>query len=302
MAIAVDEKDRNGNAIFMKQHLHIFGLGYTSSYLMRAAQKIGWSVSATKRSANEQAMAFDDEESVLSAIDRATHIISSVPPKRSGGDAVLEKYGDAIAAADLAWSAYLSSTGVYGDVRGAWVDESAEIGLGRRKERSDADKAWQDLRDDMHILRLPGIYGPTRSALERIAEGKARRIDMPDQVFSRIHVDDIVGAIMASIAKPAAGIYNISDDEPCSQNEVIAFAAQLLGQDAPPLQSLEEANLSEMALGFYAENRRVANGKAKRILGWRPQYKNYRLGLRACMAITNPMQANSAPDPAKSDH
>lgn len=286
----------------MKQHLHIFGLGYTASYLMRIAQHQGWSVSATKRRAQGQAMAFGDEKSVLAAIDKASHILSTIPPMQSGGDPVLNKYGAAIAQANLEWSAYLSSTGVYGDVGGAWVDESADIGLGRRKERSDADDAWQNLRNDMHILRLPGIYGPGRSALERIAAGKARRIDMPEQVFSRIHVDDIVGAILASIANPAAGIYNIADDEPCSQNEVIAFAAQLLHQDAPPLQSLEEANLSEMAMGFYAENRRVANGKAKRVLGWQPLYKNYRLGLRACMAMTNPMQANIAPDPAKNDH
>lgn len=302
MAIAVDEKDRKGNAIVMAQHMHIFGLGFTSSHLKHALEQAGWSVSATKRNANDDAMAFDDAANVLAAIDKASHIISSVPPQRSGGDAVLEKYGDAIANADIAWSGYLSSTGVYGDVQGAWVDESAAIGTGRRKERSDADRAWQNLRNDMHIFRLPGIYGPGRSALERIVDGKARRIDMPDQIFSRIHVDDIVGAVMASIANPAAGVYNISDDEPCSQNQVIAFAAQLLGQNAPPLQSLEEANLSEMALGFYAENRRVANGKAKRILGWKPRCYNYRLGLRACMATTNPMQANIAPEDAKSDH
>jgi len=282
--------------------MHIFGLGYTSSHLMHMLEQAGWSVSSTKRSANGKAMAFDDEESVLSAINKASHIISSVPPARSGGDPVLGKYGDAIANTNLLWSGYLSSTGIYGDVQGAWVDESAEIGSGRRKERSVADQAWQDLRDDMHIFRLPGIYGPYRSALERIAEGKARRIDMMGQVFSRIHVDDIVSAVMASIHNPWATIYNISDDTPCSQNEVITYAAHLLGQDVPPLQLIEDANLSEMALGFYAENRRVANGKAKRLLGWEPKYSNYRLGLRACMAITNPMQANIAPAPDNNDH
>ncbi len=300
--IAVDFYPIYRKERMMSKHMHIFGLGYTSSLLMQRLQSKGWSVSATKRAANDQAMAFDDEDAVLSAIEKATHILSSVPPMRSGGDPVLEKYGDAIANADLRWSGYLSSSGVYGDARGAWVDESADIGNGRRKERSDADMAWQSLRDDMHIFRLPGIYGPGRSALDRMASGNARRIDMPDQVFSRIHVDDIIGAVMAAIDRPHAGVFNIADDEPCSQNEVIAFAAQMLGLDVPPLQSLKEANLSEMAMGFYAENRRVANGKAKRLLGWEPQYYNYRLGLRACMAITNPMQANSAPDPAISDH
>lgn len=282
--------------------MHIFGLGYTSSYLMAYLQSRGWHVTATKRTANDDAMAFDDKDRVIDAIGRATHIISSVPPEKNGGDPVLEKYGTAIAGADLKWSGYLSSSGVYGDTQGAWVDESAAIGTGRRKERSAADSAWQKLRADMHIFRLPGIYGPGRSALERMAEGKARRIDMEGQIFSRIHVDDIVGAVVASIKNPHSGVYNIADDFPCSQNEVIAYAAQILGMAAPPLQSLQDANLSKMALGFYAENRRVANGKAKRLLGWQPQYYNYRLGLRACMAITNPMQANMAPDAAKSDH
>lgn len=295
----------------MNNHMHIFGLGYTSEYLMARLRAQGWAVTATKRSANHDAMAFDDHDAVMVALDRATHVISSVPPVREakirGSDPVLEIYGDAIAAADLQWSGYLSSTGVYGDVQGAWVDESANIGGGRRTDRSAADRAWQKLRPDMHVFRLPGIYGPGRSALERMADGKARRIDMAGQIFSRIHVSDIVEAVCASVEKTAngeahPGVYNISDDLPCSQNQVIAFAAQILGMVAPPLQSLEDANLSKMALGFYAENRRVANGKAKRLLGWYPQFSDYRLGLRACMAITNPMQANAAPDPAKSDH
>ncbi len=300
--IAVDFYPIHRKGRMMSKHMHIFGLGYTSGRLMARLRADGWNVSATKRKASEQAIAFDDEEAVLSVLNKATHILSSVPPMRSGGDPVLEKYGQAIADTNLQWSGYLSSSGVYGDARGAWVDESADIGSGRRKERSDADSQWQKLRRDMHIFRLPGIYGPERSALERMASGKARRIDMPDQVFSRIHVDDIIGAVMAAIDRPHAGVFNIADDEPCSQNEVIAFAAQMLGMDVPPLQSLEEANLSEMAMGFYAENRRVANGKAKRLLAWEPQYYNYRLGLRACMAMSNPNKANIAPDPAKNDH
>jgi len=154
----------------------------------------------------------------------------------------------------------------------------------------------------MHVFRLPGIYGPGRSALERMITGKARRIAIEGQVFSRIYVDDIVGAICASISNPQCGVYNIADDQPCSQNEVIECAANLLSMDAPALQSLEEADLSPMALGFYAENRRVANGKAKRLLGWEPKYSNYRLGLRACMAINNPKNANNAPDAANKDH
>lgn len=307
MAIAVDEKYICGKEKAMKNHMHIFGLGYTSLHLMNQLRAQGWTVTATKRSATPDAMAFHDYDAVMRSLTDASHIISSVPPNREGGDPVLKAYGDAIAGADLRWSGYLSSTGVYGDVQGAWVDESAAIGTGRRTERSAADSAWQKLRADMHVFRLPGIYGPGRSALERMVEGKARRIDMEGQIFSRIHVADIVSGICASISQAddgniQAGVYNISDDLPCSQNQVIACAAQILGMNAPPLQSLQEANLSKMALGFYAENRRVANGKAKRLLGWQPQYSDYRLGLRACMAMTNPMQAKTAPVVAKGDH
>jgi nucleoside-diphosphate-sugar epimerase len=133
------------------------------------------------------------------------------------------------------------------------------------------------------VLRLPGIYGPGRSALDRVREGTARRIDVRAQVFSRVHVDDIVsGTLLALDAAP--GAYNLADDEPCSQNTVIEHACRLLGAQLPPLQSLEEAQLSPMARAFYAENRRVANGKAKRVLGWQPRYPSYREGLAACIA------------------
>jgi len=143
-AIAVDVGNNRGNDSMMTQHMHIFGLGYTSSYVMARLKKEGWRVSATKREESQEAMAFEDQAAVLSALETATHILSSVPPLRGGGDPVLEQYGDAIAVTDLRWSGYLSSTGVYGDVQGAWVDESADIGSGRRKERSVADQAWQD--------------------------------------------------------------------------------------------------------------------------------------------------------------
>ncbi|MFN4220705.1 MAG: SDR family NAD(P)-dependent oxidoreductase, partial [Novosphingobium meiothermophilum] len=186
----------------------------------------------------------------------------------------------ALAAAPLRWIGYLSSTGVYGDAGGAWVDESAPVGTGRRSARTEADLAWQALSDQVRVLRLPGIYGPGRSALDRVAEGRAHRIAIAGQVFSRVHVDDIASGVIASFAGPA-GVYNLADDLPCSQNEVIAEAARLLGVAPPPMQTLEEANLSPMALAFYAENRRVANGKARRVLGWSPAYPTYREGLRA---------------------
>lgn len=261
-------------------HMLIFGLGYTANRLADRLRGDGWRVTGTRREASEGAIAFDDKNAVLDAIDQATHIISSVPPARDDSDPVLDHYGAAIKAATLRWTGYLSSTGVYGDAKGAWVDETAPVGSGRRKARSHADCGWQALRDDIRVLRLPGIYGPGRNPITRVQQGKAKRVDVPGQVFSRIHVDDIVAAIIASFEGPA-GVYNISDDLPAPQHAVIAHAARLIGMAPPPLLSLEEADLSPSALGFYEENRRVANGKAKRLLGWQPQYPTFKSGMAA---------------------
>jgi nucleoside-diphosphate-sugar epimerase len=246
------------------------------------------------------AVAFDDAAAVLNALENATHILSSVPPMGEGDDPVLQKYGAAIAASAVSWTGYLSSTGVYGDTGGAWVDESAPVGEGRRTARAQADLAWQTLRHDVRVFRLPGIYGPGRSALERVTDGKAHRIDMPGQIFSRVHVDDIVHAVCATFDGPA-GVYNIADDAPASQNDVIEYACDLLQLEWPPLLSIEAAGLSPMARGFYAENRRVANGKAKRLLNWQPRYAHYRLGLGACIATTKPSIANAPPASANVD-
>lgn len=264
----------------MQQHMLIFGMGYTATRLADALRADGWLVTGTRRMSSGDSVAFDDEAAVYAALANATHILSSVPPISEGDDPVLQKYGAAIATSDISWVGYLSSTGVYGDTGGAWVDETASVGEGRRTARADADLAWQSLRGDVRIFRLPGIYGPGRSALERVEEGKAHRIDMPGQIFSRVHVDDIVGAVIAAFNGPS-GIYNIADDAPASQNEVIEYACDLLQQKWPELLSLDAAGLSPMARGFYAENRRVANGKGKRVLAWEPVYANYRLGLQA---------------------
>lgn len=264
----------------MMGHMLIFGMGYTASRLAEGLRGQGWQVTGTRRMSDGDAIAFDDRHAVLSAIDSATHILSSVPPLAEGGDPVLQQYGDVIAASSARWIGYLSSTGVYGDTQGAWVDESAPVGEGRRTARAEADLAWRALREDIWVFRLPGIYGQGRSALDRVREGKAHRIDLPDQVFSRIHADDIVSAVVASFAGPP-GVFNIADDEPTSQNVVIEHACDLLGREWPPLQSIDEAQLSPMALGFYAENRRVSNRKAKRLLAWKPSYSNYKQGLAA---------------------
>ena len=261
----------------------IFGMGYTASRLASTLRSHGWQVTGTRRMSSGDAIAFEDRFAVLHALESATHILSSVPPLAEGGDPVLIAYGDAIRSSAATWLGYLSSTGVYGDTGGAWVDESAPIGQGRRTARAEADLEWQAFRDDVRVFRLPGIYGPGRSALDRVLEGKAHRIDIPDQIFSRIHVDDIVSAVMASFAGPA-GVYNVADDLPASQNAVIEYACTLLGREWPPLMTLDEAQLSPMARGFYAENRRISNKKARRMLNWLPQYPDYKQGLKALLA------------------
>lgn len=253
--------------------MFIFGLGYTASRIARQLRGKGWRVDATGSDGN---IDFRAEAAVNAALSQASHVLSSVPPDReSGVDPVLERYRDALAGR---WLGYLSSTGVYGDAQGAWVDETAPTGTGRRSARSEADARWIAL--GARVFRLPGIYGPQRSALDRVTEGKARRIDMPGQVFSRVHVDDIVSGVIAAIDCDApAGAYNLADDLPASGNAVTEEACRLLGVAPPPLQTIEQAGLSPMARAFYSENRRVANGKAKRELGWRPQYPTYKEGL-----------------------
>lgn len=261
--------------------LLIFGLGYTAGRIATAMHAAGWQVRATGSAGD---IAFADREAVLAAVGEASHILSSVPPDRTtSGDPVLDAYGAALKGKALF---YLSSTGVYGDRAGAWVDETtptiAQSGEGRRNARAEADLAW--LTMGARVFRLPGIYGPGRSALDRVREGKARRIDLPGQVFSRVHVDDIASGVVAALTRHApAGAYNLGDDFPCCGNEVTEHACRLLGVPPPPLESLEQANLTDMARGFYMENRRVSNGKAKRVLGWSPRYPTYVEGLAALL-------------------
>lgn len=276
--------------------LFIFGLGYTARVIATRIAARGWEVVSTGR---DGTLAFDDASSVRLALADADHVLSSVPPGNEGRgepvDPVLDRYGDAIAGLPLS---YLSSTGVYGDTGGAWVDESAPTGTGRRTARSDADAAWLAL--GARAYRLPGIYGPGRSMLDRVREGRAHRIDLPGQVFSRIHVDDIAAGVIAGLNAPG-GAYNLADDLPCSQNLLVEEACRLLGMAPPPLLRLDEAGLSPMARGFYAENRRVANGKARRVLGWKPRYPDYAAGLRALSATISPAVANTDPATAKVD-
>ena len=270
--------------------LLIFGLGYTAERVAAVARARGVVVEGTTRDGREGTLRYGSE-AVARALAGATHVLSSVPPDATG-DPVLRDHGDALAGR---WLGYLSSTGVYGDAGGAWVDETCATG-GRRPLRNAADAAWLAL--GARVFRLPGIYGPARSALDRVREGAAHRTGLADQVFSRVHVDDIAAGVVAGFEAPA-GAYNLADDRPTSQDEVVAFAARLLGLPLPPVVALE--TLSPMARSFYAENRRVATGKAKRVLGWVPLYRDYRAGLRAVSAMTSPTAASAAPAPASGD-
>ena len=261
------------------RRMFVFGMGYSARYIASVAEARGIEVVSTGR---QGTLAFDDEGTVRMALADADMVLSSVPPSGEGLDPVLERYG---AALHGKWLGYLSSTGVYGDTAGAWVDETAALvgfgGTGRRSARSECDREW--LARGARVFRLPGIYGPGRSPLDRVRDGVAHRIDLPGQVFSRVHVDDIASGVMAGLEGPA-GAYNLADDLPASQNAVIEEACRLLGEDPPSLLPLDQAGLSPAARAFYSENRRVANGKARRVLGWAPHHPTFREGLRAVLA------------------
>ena len=278
-----------------------FGLGYSAGHLARALRDEGWRILGTCRTAEAQARltaegfemhrferghALGDARALVGA---ATHILSSVPPDEAG-DPVLDLHGPDLAAAAPRWAGYLSTTGVYGDRDGGWVDESSTLNpTGERgRRRVAAEGGWLELHRrhglPVHVFRLAGIYGPGRSALDAVRTGRAQRIDKPGQVFSRIHVADIVQALRASMAAPDPGaIYNLCDDDPAPPAEVIAFACELLGVPSPPLVPFAEAALSEMARSFYADNKRVSNRCLKTALGVRLLYPSYKEGLRALL-------------------
>ncbi|OYU15733.1 MAG: NAD(P)-dependent oxidoreductase [Alphaproteobacteria bacterium PA4] len=259
-------------------HLLVLGLGYTAA---RFAAAFPGRVTAVRSRPGADVLTLDDP-ALPAVIAAATHILSSVPPAVDGSDPVLVAHGAALAAAPAGWVGYLSSTGVYGDAGGAWVDEASVL-KGRRSGRLAADEAWQVLHPRARVFRLPGIYGPGRSALDRLLAGPVARIDLPGHVFSRVHVDDIVGAMLASLSRGGPGVYNLADDEPAPGEAVTAHAARLLGLTPAPLQSLDAAQLSPMGRAFYGECRRVANGKMTRDLGYTLRYPDYRDGLAACL-------------------
>jgi nucleoside-diphosphate-sugar epimerase len=288
--------------------LFCFGLGYSALELARRLIARGWTVAGTTRSQDKaDRLAAEGIEVHLFDLDRplddpaaalagVSHVLSSVPPaaeiERGTGDPVLDRHRPDIAALEtLDWLGYLSTTGVYGDRGGGLVDEDSERApTGERgRRRVAAEDAWLDLweRDGLpvHLFRLAAIYGPGRSALDGVRDGTAKRIDKPGQRFSRIHVDDIAQVLQASIARPRPGAaYNLCDDEPAPPQEVVAYAADLLGRKPPPLVPFDQAELSDMARSFYRDNKRVANARIKEELGVALAYPSYREGLRAILA------------------
>jgi nucleoside-diphosphate-sugar epimerase len=237
---------------------------------------------------------FDGSENLPpSVLQGVTHLLISAPPGPAG-DPVLRGAGQALRACapHLKWIGYLSTTGVYGDRNGEWVDESSPLTPtnDRSKWRVEAERAWTEFgeREDVpvSIFRLAGIYGPGRNQLRSMLEGSGRRIIKPGQLFSRIHVDDIAGVLDASIRRGgSAEVLNVCDDEPAPPQDVIAYAAQLLGMPPPPEEPFETAALSPMAKSFYNDSKRVSNARMKASLGYRLLHPTYREGLQALMAI-----------------
>lgn len=282
-----------------RPHLFCFGIGYSAGFLARDLIGKGWKVAGTCRSRDRQvelsrlgieAHLFDRDHPLGNLADllaQASHLLSSVPPDAKG-DPVIDLHRVEIEdARHLAWIGYLSTTGVYGDRDGGWVDEMSELKpTGERgSRRLAAEQAWLSLRQPAHLFRLAGIYGPGSSALDTVREGRAKRIVKPGQIFSRIHVADIVQTLEASIARPHPGAaYNVCDDDPAPPADVIAFAAALLNAPPPPEVPFAEAELSPMARSFYDDNKRVSNSRIKRELGVALRHPSYRVGLPAILA------------------
>jgi nucleoside-diphosphate-sugar epimerase len=279
--------------------LFVFGLGYSAGRFAENMMTRGASVAGTVRTEEKadrlRAKGIDASvfygaaagEGSAAALAEATHILVSIPPGE-GDDPVLAHYAnDILAAPKLGWIGYLSTVGVYGDYGGAWVSErtTPHARFGRSMKRLEAEKAWQALASGRNvplaIFRIAGIYGPGRNALKNLDEGKARRIVKPDQVVNRIHVADIAAALDAALTRKEAGIFNLADDEPAPPQDVVAYAAKLMGVPPPPALPFESADLSPMARSFYGENKRVSNRRLRQELGVDLRYPTYREGLSA---------------------
>ena len=280
------------------RRLVTIGHGYSAGFLTRRLLPQGWTVAGTTREGAAMVAAAGadplvwpgDDDRLRAELARADAVLLSVPPGPDG-DPVLRALADAIAASPAAWIGYLSTTGVYGDRAGGWVDETSPLvpTTERGRQRVAAEAGWQALAQarglPLHIFRLAGIYGPGSGPFQKIRSGTARRIVKPGQVFSRIHAEDIAQVLAASIARPRpGGVYNVCDDDPAPPQDVIAHAATLIGAPVPPAQDYDEAAMTPMARSFYAESKRVRNDRIKDELGVRLLYPDYRAGLAAILA------------------
>ena len=280
---------------FTVNHLLCFGFGFSAQAFVAQLDKRVWKISATSRDpegfSRINARGFHGFlfGSKLQIAPDVTHLLISVPPDENG-DPVLRLFQEQLQRLlkQLKWVGYLSTTGVYGDRGGDWVDEDSplEPNTARGHRRLQAERSWLKLHSDyglpVHLFRLAGIYGPGRNQLLTVLNGSAKRIIKQGQIFSRIHVDDIAGVLAASIAKTNPGrAYNVCDDEPCPPQEVVEYAANLLGLPVPPEIPYEQADLSPMAKSFYADSKRVSNKRMKGELGYKLIYPNYREGLTA---------------------
>ena len=275
-------------------HLFCFGYGYSARCFAQGLINKGWTVSASSRSVGKDItddITFIDFNIINEAVfENVTHILVSIPPNAKG-DPVLLKYAHIITENQhLRWIGYLSTTGVYGNTDGALVDECSVLNptTERSKHRLAAEQSWLGLSRihdlPIHVFRLAGIYGPGRNTLKQVLAGRAQRIEQPGHKFARIHVEDIARVLTASIAKPDPGeAYNVCDDEPASQSDVVAFACKILDIDPPSPIPFREAKklMSLMAQSFWKDNRLVDNSKIKEGLGVSLLYPTYRNGLRA---------------------
>lgn len=277
----------------------ILGLGYSAGFFARAALARGWEVTGTVRSADKAAElsregirtlvfgGFAVSSALAKAVAEADAVLVSVQPAEDGDPALGPLRAALMAAPNLHWIGYLSTIGVYGDQNGTWIDEATPTAPtnARTRQRVEIEEAWLQLGRDsgkpVQIFRLSGIYGPGRNAITKLRAGTANRLIKPGQVFNRIHVDDIAGVLMASLAQPRQGaIYNVTDDEPGPPQDVITLAAELTGLTPPPEVPFEQAKLSPMAASFYGESKRVSNALVKREFGYAFRYPTYREALR----------------------
>ncbi|MDD9899730.1 MAG: SDR family oxidoreductase [Alphaproteobacteria bacterium] len=284
--------------------LFCFGYGYSALHVSERLRQFGWTVRGTTTDPEKQrimsqggvdAEMFDIDHPLLdphASLSDVTHLLLSIPPGGGGDPAFILHAGDIAAMPKLEWVGYLSTTGVYGNQDGRWVTEATRPRPTSRRGdlRLKAEQQWQSLHLHeglpLHTFRLSGIYGPGRSAIDAVRAGTARRIEKPGHVFNRVHVDDIVQALVASVNTPNPGaIYNVADDVPSSSSEVITFACDLLGISPPPQVAFDQVEMAPIVRSFYADNKRVKNDRIKDELGVTLMYPDYRAGLTACFDL-----------------